>query len=183
MDYKQLLENFGIHTRLGACGLQLHYDYVTADNKPKFEAEFGALARSNDTPISRYTNTLRSKLEENEEIIFDLLVEIYKRLNSIENMLKQDTNPLLTLEYQTSLAFIGHEVLCVNVDSPYIRTGEIYARLLLPIIPERHIGIFAQVLHPQVAQIKHLHIRDSQCFDSFVVECERTMILDKKSLS
>lgn len=183
MDYKQLLEDFGIHTRLGVCSLQLHYDYVTTDNKPKFEAEFSTLARSNDTPISRSINTLRSKLEENEEIIFNLLVEIYKKLNSIENMLKQDANPLLPLEHQVSLAFIGHEVLCVHTDSAYIRTGEIYARLLLPTTPERYIGIFAQVLHPQVAQIKHLHIRDSQCFDSFVVECERTMILDKKSLS
>ena len=183
MEFRELLKNFGIETRLGACHLNIAYDYLSKSNQARYEAEFVELANMSDSPMSRYINVLRAKnrAEEGGEAIFELLSEIYKKLDNLERLLKQEDSELPSLPYNAKLAFIGHDALCLESES-FLQLDALYIRLFLPTLPQHHIGIFAKALNPQIAQIERIHIRERQAYDSFVVECERAMILDKKSL-
>ena len=106
---------------------------------------------------------------------------MYKKIENLERAIKNEERALPPLANTAKLAFVGHSVLCLKDEQKFDNLGDIYVRMFLPIFPERDIGIFAKVIHPQIAHIQKLHLRDTRGFDSFVVECERAMILDAKS--
>lgn len=187
MDYKALLESLGIHTRLGRCHLKLAYEYVEEHKAHLYEGEFFSLATFSDTPMLKWIKTMHSKssLSEENMIIVEILTEMYKKLERLERILTHQDQNLLPLANEARLGFVGHDALCLDEGQSFgdfAQHSKIYARVFVPLFPERIVGIFAKVLHPQIAQIEHIHIKNRTYFDTFVADCERSMILDTKSL-
>lgn len=187
MDYKVLLESLGISTRLGRCHLHLAYEYIQAQKISLYEEEFSTLAIFSEAPILKWIKTMHSKsaLGEENVVIIEILTEMYKKLERLEQILTHKEQELLPLAHKAKLRFVGHDALCLDEDQSfgdYKGENAIYVRMFVPFFPERTLGIFARVLHPQVAKIEHIHIKNRTYFDTFVAECERGMILDTKSL-
>lgn len=187
MDYKSLLESLGIQTRLGRCHLKLAYEYVEEQKSHLYEEEFFSLAAFSETPMLKWIKTMHSKsaLSEENMIIVEILTEMYKKLDKLERILTHQDQNLLPLSHEARLGFVGHDALCLDERQSFgeiVGQGMIYARVFVPLFPERIVGIFAKVLHPQIAKIEHIHIKNRTYFDTFVADCERSMILDTKSL-
>lgn len=187
MEYKALLESLGIQTRLGKCSLNLAYEYIDEQCVHMYEEDFAALAAFSETPMLKWIKTMHSKntLSEEGVIIVEILTEMYKKIDRLERILTHQDENLLPLAHEARLRFVGHDALCLGEEQSFgemIGQGRIYARMFVPLFPERIVGIFAKVLHPQIAKIEHIHIKNRTYFDTFVAECERSMILDAKSL-
>ena len=182
-DFKDTLKTFDIQTRLGSTQTQITYEFINEQNIATFQDEFSALANLSETPMMKWIHSkgAKGKLDSGGEILFEILVEIYKKIENLERLIKKEEHTLPLLANTARLAFIGHNVLCLKEGEKFANMGDIYVRMFLPIFPERDIGIFAKVIHSQIAHIQKLHLRDSRGFDTFVVECERAMILDTKS--
>ena len=185
MEYKALLESLGIQTRLGKCSLSVAYEHINEQRAQSYEEEFAALAGFEQSPMLKWIKTMHSKntLSEAGMVIVEILTEMYKKLDKLERLLTHKEENLLPLACEGRLAFVGHNALCLGAGQSFGEIGSrIYARVFVPLFPERIVGIFAKVLHPQIAQIEHIHIKNRTYFDTFVAECERSMILDAKSL-
>ena len=182
-DFKQMLQTFDIQTRLGSTHTQITYEFVNETNIKAFQDEFSALANLSETPMMKWIHSrgAKGKLDSGEEVLFEILGEMYKKIENLERLIKKEERTLPPLANIAKLGFVGHNVLCLKDGHKFDNMGDIYVRMFLPIFPERDIGIFAKVIHSQIAHIQKLHLRDTRGFDSFVVECERAMILDAKS--
>lgn len=182
-DFKDMLKTFDIQTRLGSTHSQISYEFINEQNIATLQDEFSALANMSETPMMKWIHSkgAKGKLDSGGEVLFEILVEIYKKIENLERLIKKEERTLPPLTNTARLGFIGHNVLCLRDGQKFANKGDIYVRMFLPIFPERDIGIFAKVIHSQIAHIQKLHLRDTRGFDAFVVECERAMILDAKS--
>lgn len=183
MDFKKLLEELGIQTRIAPCELEIDFSKVNEANEEQFRKEFITLAEQKQGVLNQWLNKLKSKnrMQETDEVLLELLIEIYKKIDHLEQILDQKTKTYIPLESQEMISHIGHSVLCMPKPT-FDEQQAYYLRLFLPIFPQRYIGLFGLALHPQVMRIERIHTNDAGDFDSLVAERERLMILDSKSL-
>lgn len=183
MDIRALLEILGIRTRIAPCELEVAFELVDSDNKEECEKEFMSLAQQRQSAINQWLLRAKSRnrLQDTDEVLLEILIGLYQKVENLEQLLHNKTKHYLELACEGIAHFVGHNVLCMTKAS--FKEGECYyIRVFLPIFPQRHIGIFAQAVHPQVVRIDRLHHNDVSDFDSFVAERERLAILDSKSL-
>lgn len=183
MDFKKLLESLNIQTRIAPCELEIDFSKVSEDNEEQFKKEFVALAEQKQGVLNQWLNKLKSKnrMQDTDEVLLELLIEIYKKIDRLEQILDQKAKTYLPLESRAMISHIGHSVLCMSQPT-FDEQQDYYLRLFLPIFPQRYVGLFGLALHPQVIRIEHIHTNDAGDFDSLVAERERLMILDSKSL-
>lgn len=187
MELKSRLEQLGIHTRLVPCELELAFsrlDSTTPQNLEGFEREFRALARERGGSAQEWLNRNKSKnrLEDTDEVLLELLLELYRKVEHIEQILQDKTRRFEKLDSESVAHFVGHGVLCL--DKPRLEVGSAYyVRVFLPLFPPRYVGVFARAVDRDIFHLERVHESDSSDFDSYVVECERAMIRDSKSLS
>lgn len=183
MDIRALLEGLGVRTRIAPCELEVSFEKLDSENKSKYEKEFTSLAQQRQSAINQWLMRAKSRnrLQETDEVLLEILVELYQKVESIEQMLQNKTRQYVELDSEGVANYVGHNVLCMSKDC-FKERENYYMRVFLPVFPERYIGMFAQAIHPRVVRIENLHHNDMSDFDSFVAEMERLMILDSKSL-
>lgn len=91
MDFKKLLEELGIQTRIAPCELEIDFSKVNEANKEQFRKEFIALAEQKQGVLNQWLNKLKSKnrMQETDEVLLELLIEIYKKIDRLEQILDQ----------------------------------------------------------------------------------------------
>lgn len=183
MDIRVLLEKLDIRTRIAPCELEVLFEKIDSENKSKYEKEFTSLAQQRQSAINQWLmrTKSRNRLQETDEVLLEILVELYQKVENLERMLHNKAREYIKLDSEGVASFVGHNVLCMSKDC-FKEQEYYYMRLFLPVFPQRYIGIFAKALHPRVVSIENLHHNDMSDFDSFVADMERLMILDSKSL-
>ena len=184
MDFKSILVQNGIQTRLVPCEIQIAFEQLNTRNEETFKKEYIALSQNRYGSITQWLNKIKSKnrTEDTDEVLLELLVELYQKVENIEQILNNRATQYLRLAGEGVAHFVGHNVLCTS--SSIFEAGEkYYLRIFLPVFPQRYIGIFARAIAPQVLVFEQIGHNDLVDFDSFVVQMERLMILDSKSLS
>lgn len=186
MELKSRLENLGIYTRVAPCDLEVAYARLDPSDTHRaecFEREFQTLAKERLGSVHEWLNRNRSKnrLEDTDEVLLELLVELYKKVEHIEQILQNKTRTFENLDSQGRANSIGHGVLCFAL--PCLQVGEeYYLRVFLPLFPPRYVGVFARAVSEDIVRLERIHKADITDFDSYVVECERAMIRGSKSL-
>lgn len=180
MDIKAILESSGIHTRIVPCELEVSYSMLKHSDEELLKREFITLSQNRYGSITQWLNKNKSKnrTEETDEVLLELLIELYKKLEHIEQLLQNKAANLLTLESSVVANFIGHSIICVP-EPCFTKDEDYYIRIFLPIFPQRHIGIFAKAIDEKILSFTQISHNDTSDFDSFVVQMERATILDK----
>ena len=183
MDIKGILEQCGIYTRIVPCELEVAFSKLDEANQATFNKEFVTLAQHRYGSIAQWLNKLKSKkaTEDTDEVLLELLVELYQKVENIEQILLNKTTQYIPLAFEGIAHFVGHNVLCMP-SNVFEEGEEYYLRIFLPIFPQRYIGIFASAIHKQIVKFERIHHKDTGHFDSFVVQMERLAILDSKRL-
>ncbi|TLD97775.1 hypothetical protein LS71_003320 [Helicobacter jaachi] len=183
MDIKQILQAHNIHTRIVPAELQVSFSMLTAANEPVFKKEYVSLSQHRYGSITQWLNKNKSKnrTEDTDEVLLELLVELYQKVENIEQILYNRAKQYVPLEHECIADSIGHSVICVP-STAFTEGQKYYLRVFLPVFPQRYIGIFARAIDAQIVVFEHIHQSDMEDFDSFVAQMERSMILDSKSL-
>lgn len=181
MDFKQILNNANIQTRLVACTLNAELSKCTESNKAELEKEFAFLSQKRLDSITQWLNKMKSKAktQDSDEVVLEMLSAIYQKLEALERKIDNKQEQHLKLESSVNLSFIGHSVLCF-ASSILEEQQTYYVRMLLPVFPERYIGVFGIAIHSQILHIKQIHSSDLSDFDGFVAQMDRIGILDSK---
>ncbi|STP09550.1 hypothetical protein [Helicobacter cinaedi] len=181
MDIKGILQAQGIQTRIVSCEIEVAFAKAK-ENLEAYRKEFVALSQHRYGSITQWLNKNKSKnrLEDTDEVLLELLVELYQKVENIEQFLLNKSFAYVPLSGEGIANFVGHSVLCMP-ENVFEKGQEYYLRIFLNAFPKRYVGIFAKAIDERIVVFTQIHQSDVVDFDSFVAQMERLMILDSKS--
>lgn len=161
----------------------LHIEYEAVHNNAEcFVEEFNKLTQSDEDPIGEWLRLKRAKkgnLESDNAVILELLVEIYRKIESLESRICGETKSYVNLEYKGNVKTIGHGCFALK-DSNLLENTLYYGRIELPTFPTRIVPVYF-VYHSGLAWIERIHGQDEAEWDSYVASKERALIRSIKN--
>lgn len=176
VDYNQICKNEGIHTRIVACFFRADYD----ENSQVYEEEFTRIGSQTDIFGQWLENSKYHKNSDENEALMKILIQIYHKLENLENLIKEKEKPYVPLKYQGSVVALGHGVICME-NCDFIAGKTYYMRFNLPVLPERCISVIAQAFDKKVAKIIQMHPKDMKGFDMYIANQEIENLRVKKT--
>ncbi|TLD83551.1 hypothetical protein LS70_005200 [Helicobacter sp. MIT 11-5569] len=161
--------------------LKIEYE-VVHNNAEAFAQEFNKLTQSDEDPIGEWLRLTRAKkgnLESDNVVILELLVEIYRKIESLESRISGVTKNYVALENKGSICTIGHSCFAL-LDSKLLENTLYYGRIEIPTFPTRIVPAYF-IYHSGLAWIERIHGRDEVEWDSYVASKERALIRSIKN--
>ncbi|ANV98674.1 hypothetical protein BBW65_07635 [Helicobacter enhydrae] len=171
MEFLRECRECGIETRIVESALKVDVRQVEKIGGETYE-EYIQLNRVQESGIERWLKHAKGRDYDGDELMLDLLVEMFKKIEKLEKMLAQTQDNLLTLHQQITTSHIGHGVLCFQ-ESVLKKGGIYYGRLFLPFFPEKIMPCYLQAHSAQIAKIIKMGDSNTRQYDTYVVECER----------
>ncbi|MCI5969352.1 hypothetical protein [Helicobacter sp.] len=174
------MENFA-KSRLIETLLNIEYA-VAHNNAETFAEEFNKLTQSDEDPIGEWLRLTRAKkgnLEADNVVILELLVEVYRKIESLEARISGETKNYVALENKGSVSTIGHSCFALK-DSKLLENTLYYGRIELPTFPTRIVPVYF-VYRSGLAWIERIHGRDEVEWDGYVASKERALIRSIKN--
>ncbi|MDE7317528.1 MAG: hypothetical protein K2N12_07365 [Helicobacter sp.] len=156
-------------------------DAADSESTKAYEREYASLSNADADPLGEYMKYARAKADSREadDIVLKLLVTLHYKLDEIKNILTDNVRQFVKLKSKESVEALGHSVIIMP--KPVFQQGaQYYARIDLPVFPERLIPIFLEAVEPKVAKVKRIHERDERDWDSYITSRERSLIRELK---
>ncbi len=156
--------------------------FSKASLKPEeFEREYHSLSESDDDPIGQWLKLAKARGEtsETDTVLLNLIVELHRKIDNLEALLKNEKPKRVTLTNQAQIESIGYEHF--KIKTPDLKEGELYyGRIAMPVHPKRDVPVYFQALSSQIAKIEKMHERDVKEWNSYVAARERVLIREMK---
>lgn len=177
MDCVKQCRDLGIDSRIVRCVINVGIKEVQEiDGESLFE--FSQLNQLEESGVEKWLKLAKNKDDEGDEVLLELLLEVYKKLEKIEKKLFFDNDGMLKLSETIQTHHIGHGILCFQ---KALKSGGIYyGRIDLPIFPSKLVPFYMEMLTPNIAKIIRMGATHTKSYDSYVAECERIEIREKK---
>ncbi len=162
--------------RLIDAALNIQFEAASADLEG-FEREYSRLSESEDDAIGQWLRVAKAKgdMSESDPVVVHLLVELYRKMDRLENLILNTGPKYLTLSTTAPVGRIGFEHF--ELTEPVLNTGELYyGRLELPVHPKRYTALFFEAISPVMAKITRIHPRDESEWGAYMMARERAMI-------
>lgn len=156
-------------------------DAADSESKKAYEREYASLSNADADPLGEYMKYARAKADSREadDIVLKLLVTLHYKLDEIKNILTDNVRQFVKLKSKESVEALGHSVI-IMPKPVFQQNVQYYARIDLPVFPERLIPIFLEAVEPKVAKVKRIHERDERDWDSYITSRERSLIRELK---
>jgi len=161
--------------------LDLVFEEVYDSNKAKFQEEYNSLSEYENSDIEDWLKKAKAKglLEDSDKVLVALLVELHKKVDRLEDILKQKEKNLV--ELQLSSKIIGINFDYIKSDGLDFLSGySYYARVTMPTFPKREIPLFLNGVEKNIAKISLISQKNLEDWNSFVMQKEREMIRELK---
>lgn len=177
MDFLSQCRSLGIDSRVVRCVIDIGVEEVQdMDGNSLFE--FSQLNQLEESGVEKWLKLTKNKEDEDNRILIELLLEVYKKLEKIEKKLFRPDDGMFKLSRVIQTHHIGHGILCFQED---LKVGAMYyGRIDLPIFPSKLIPFYMEMLTANVAKIIRMGASHTRSYDSYVAECERIEIREKK---
>ena len=175
-------------TRLVDSRLQIEFQCLDDSILPKVTEEYESLNQAHNSSIDRWLGTLKAKSGDckcggGSMVLGEMLAQIYKKLEHIENLISGDSARYVDLGEIAHTSKLGHGViLLVDGYKDLQIDKEYYGRLLLPLFPSRQVPLVAVAIGPQALSVTKMGERDLKDYDSYIVGVEREMLRARRSV-
>lgn len=177
IDFVMQCKELGIDSRIVRCVIDVGIQEVQEIGGESL-FEFNQLNQFEESGVEKWLKLTKNKEDEENPILLELLLEVYKKLEKIERRLFLNDDGMLKLPITVQTHRIGHGILCFKKD---LKIGSIYyGRIDLPIFPSKLVPFYIQMLTPNIAKIVRMSTNHTKSYDSYVAECERIEIREKK---
>ena len=166
--------------RLVAAPISLVFSDSKVD-KESYLREYQQLSESDDDAISQWLKLAKAKgdTSETDPILLNLVVELHRKIDSLERFLKDEEPNRLSLVSQAEIQSIGFEYFKLQDD--VLEVGvEYYARIEMPVHPKRDIPVFFEAIEPSLAKIVKIHERDEKEWGAYLTARERVLIREAR---
>ncbi|MDO7253488.1 hypothetical protein [Helicobacter cappadocius] len=168
-EFIEICKNNGIFTRIVPCALELLY----AKDSGIYNQEYNQITNINTDGFEQWLERLKSKnkLDGDNEIILEVLDQIYRKLISIENLINKNEIKLYPLEKKGFISALGHGVICTEI-ADFEVDVDYYLRFELPVFPKRIVAIFGKAIDRRVVKITKMHQKNIEDFDMYIANKE-----------
>jgi len=168
--------------RLVQATIDLSYEEVL-DNNEKFEHEFNLIGVAEENSITQGIKhaKVRGELDETNALMLNIMAELYRKMEKIEQILSKGKLNRLELSSQGLIESIGLEHFKLSSES--LEVGKhYYGRMEIATFPKREIALYFEAVEPSLAKIETIHVRDKEAWGYYMTACERVMIRQMKGL-
>jgi hypothetical protein len=162
--------------RLIPAPIEIEFSKASLDDE-EFNREYHSLGESDSDPIGQWLKLAKARGEtsETDTVLLNLLVELHRKIDNLEALIKNETPKRLELSYHTAIESIGFEHFklkepLLNKDQTY------YGRIAMPVHPKRDVAVFFKALDTSIAEIIKMHERDIKEWNAYVTARERVLI-------
>jgi len=163
----------------------LTLEFSKADESDeRFEREYQFLSGIEDDAIGHWLKLAKAKgdTQDTDSVLLQLLVELHRKVDSLEQLIKDEAPKRITLDVQAQISGINFEGF--ELKEPLFEKDMLYyGRITLPVYPKRDVGIFFQATSQTSATTVRIHDRDINEWNAYVTARERVMIRDMKGRS
>jgi len=161
--------------RLVPAVFDISFDRESTGNE-KYEREYITLESDDDAMTHWFRNAnSRGETGDTDPVVLNFMLELYRKLDRIEQLLTQNTPHREPLGYKGKIESIGFDHFKLN--EPMLSSGEkYYGRLELPTYPKREIALYFEAVDTDVAKIARIHSRDEDEWGTYMRSRERAMI-------
>ena len=164
--------------------LNFTYEEVRDSNKKEFQEEYNLLSENSADSIEEWIKKQQTKgqIEDTDQVLLKLLVELHKKVDRLESILKNENEQLLPLQYNAKIygihfEYIQTEKYCFLVDTIY------YARISMPVFPKKELPLYLIGINDDIAKIHIVNQKNSDEWISFVMSKEREYIRGLKRIN
>ena len=150
---------------------------VQCFNVVDFEREYIQLSEVENDAIGQWLRNARGRGDtgENDTIVIQLLVELYRKIDHLEQVVLQSAPKRIPLSLEGKITRIGYEHF--ELLEPQLVTGEqYYGRLEMPIDPKRDVSYYFEAISPTLAKFVRMHQKDTSDWATHMMARERAMI-------
>ncbi|RAZ46426.1 hypothetical protein [Campylobacter hyointestinalis] len=147
------------------------------DDGDKFELEFSSSRANIEEWLS--LAKARGEAENSDPLTLKLLVQLYKKVDELSNLIKNEKSPQIPLKYHEITSLIGFEGF--EFKNECLKPGKIYfARVSLPLFIKRSILLYFEALDTKTAKIIKVSTSDEKEWSMYVAQSERLEIRKQK---
>lgn len=168
--------------RLVQATIDLSYEEAQGESE-KFEREFNQIGEAEENSITQGIKhvKVRGELDETNALMLNIMAELYRKMEKIEQILTNGKLNRLELSSQGLIESIGLEHF--KLSSELLESGKhYYGRIEIATFPKREIAFYFEALEPSLAKIEKIHVRDKEAWGYYMTACERVMIRQMKGL-
>ena len=148
------------------------------DDEYVYEVEFNQSRSNIDEWLSH--EKVRGESENSDPLTLKLLVELYKKVDELSSIIKNQHIPPKPLKFNFTTSKIGYEGFefdneCLEVGVTY------YARVNLPLFIRREVLMYFKAVTPKCAKILKISRGNEREWNAFVAESERLEIRKVKN--
>lgn len=164
--------------------LSLEFNLLTKEDKESclvYEREYSSLSNTDLDPLGEYMKYARARgdAKESDDITLKLLVTLHHKLDELKKILTNDVKEYLKLESKENIQALGHGVILMPKPT-FQKGGYYYARIDLPVFPQRIVPLFFEAIEANVAKVKRMHEKDERDWDGYITSRERALIREIK---
>jgi hypothetical protein len=150
-------------------------------NSDEYLREYQQLNESDDDPINQWLKLAKAKGDTNESdpVLLNLVVELHRKIDSLERFLKNDEPNRLSLINEADIESIGFEHFKLKEDVMQEGT-EYYGRVQMPVHPKRDVPVFFTAVDKSLAKINKIHDRDEKEWSAYLTARERVLIREAR---
>lgn len=161
--------------------LNITYEAINDENREFCQNEFNSLSEVEADPIGHWLKMKRAKGEtqDSDEVILELLVELNRKIDRLEKIIKGDEKELKPLKNSGFIDNINFTLFQIK-DNDLIPNTLYYGRVELKVYPQRDIPIFFKAVSNNLAEIDKIHNRDERDWGAYFRARERVMIRERR---
>ena len=161
--------------------LEFFYEEIFDSNKKMFQEEYNKLSEYTNSDIEEWLKKAKAKglTEDSDKVLITLLVELHKKVDRLESILKNDEDKNIPLQHSSKIVGINFDYIKTkNLD--FLEGKSYYARIVMPTFPKREIPLFIVGISSSIAKINLISQKNLEDWNSFVMSKEREYIRELK---
>lgn len=169
-----------MNVRLVKAPISISFSKSTLDDETMLR-EFHKLSDADDDPINQWLKLAKGRGEtaETDPVVLNLLVELHRKLDALESLIKNEQPIRLKLTQDANIESIGFEYFNL-LENVLLPEQIYYGRLAMPVHPKRDIAVFFMAESQTLAKIIKIHERDEKDYNSYLTARERVLIREAK---
>lgn len=169
--------------RLIPAPIDVVFEAIDAD-KEAYEREYHQLSEADDDPIGQWLKLAKARGEtgDSDPVMLQLMVELHRKIDGIERLIKNETPSRLRLRYHAMIESIGFGHFALK-EGLFEVGKHYYGRIEMPIHPKHDVGIFFDAIEVNLAKITKMHERDEKEWNAYLTARERVMIREMRGES
>ena len=155
----------------------IEFDYLDEEKKK----EFDLLSAESDDPIGQYIKLAKARGEtkDTDPVLLELLIALHRKIDDLSAYIKNEKKELIPLRFKSEIDGVGFDYFRIK-DELFEKGKKYYARLDLPVFPERKIPVIFEAVDSKIAKILNMHERDEKDYNAFITARERAIIREMK---